>query len=267
VCLYFCFSFNLLILALQYFTPVYRIKMEWFANWFDSPYYHILYQNRNDEEAHFFMDNLLQHLRVPSHANVLDLACGKGRHSIHLNQQGLTVTGVDLSPQSIEHAKQFESDTLHFDVHDMRKVYRENAFDYICNLFTSFGYFDNEADNFAVMNAVNDGLKTEGTFVIDFMNAAKVERLMVAEEVKELSGISFHITKAIIDGFIVKTIAFEDQGKHYQFQEKVQLLKLNSFEKYLDATRLQIIDTFGNYALEEFNEVDSDRLIIIAKKA
>ena len=82
-------------------------KKEWFAEWFDTPYYHILYKNRDNHEARVFIKSLVDLLQLPEASSVLDLACGKGRHSITLNEFGYTVLGVDLSAQSIAHANQF----------------------------------------------------------------------------------------------------------------------------------------------------------------
>ena len=64
---------------------------EWFAEWFDTTYYHTLYKNRNDEEAEQFISKLLSFLNLKENASVLDLACGKGRHSVTLNKHDLTV--------------------------------------------------------------------------------------------------------------------------------------------------------------------------------
>src|SRR5690554_6600617 len=129
-------------------------KAEWFETWFDTPYYHILYQNRDFSEAEKFINNLLDYLKLPKDANCLDLACGKGRHSVFLNKKGLQVTGVDLSENSIQEAKPFENETLKFDTHDMREVYKKNTYDIVFNLFTSFGYFDSSEDNLKVLKSV-----------------------------------------------------------------------------------------------------------------
>ena len=71
------------------------IKKKWFQSWFDTSYYHTLYKHRDDKEAQMFMKNLVRHLEIDSDQHILDLACGKGRHSIFLNQLGFNVTGVD----------------------------------------------------------------------------------------------------------------------------------------------------------------------------
>jgi cyclopropane fatty-acyl-phospholipid synthase-like methyltransferase len=77
--------------------------MEWFKSWFDTKYYHILYKDRNDAEAQAFIDELAEKLHFQTDQTFLDLACGKGRHSVYLNKKGLDITGVDLSEESIEY--------------------------------------------------------------------------------------------------------------------------------------------------------------------
>lgn len=240
--------------------------VQWFENWFDSPYYHILYKQRNFSEAELFIDNLIDFLRPKSNARFLDLGCGKGRHSVYLGKKGYEVTGIDLSPASISSASGFSTENLQFYVHDMRKMFRMNYFDYVLNIFTSFGYFENENDDYAAISAVSQALKPEGVFVLDFMNAEKVVQNLIEHETKTIDGIEFNITRSIENNFIVKQIHFFDQDKEYKFQERVKALTLTDFKKYLDANKLKILHLRGNYNLEEFNPKTSDRLIIIAQK-
>lgn len=141
----------------------------WFSSWFDTPYYHILYKDRDDEEAGRFVQNLIRFLELKKGASILDLACGKGRHAMYLNELGYQVTGADLSKNSILCAKRFQNETLRFERHDMREPFGEK-FDAVFNLFTSFGYFDNKEDNLRTVNAIKENLKPNGFAVIDFMN-------------------------------------------------------------------------------------------------
>ena len=133
--------------------------MDWFSDWFDSKYYHILYTDRDNTEAEHFISNILDFLKPGKDQHILDLACGKGRHSKLLNDLGYRVTGVDLSENSIMQAKQFSNDRLIFDTHDMRDVYAENEFDFVLNLFTSFGYFNSSQENRRVVCAIEKQLK------------------------------------------------------------------------------------------------------------
>ena len=175
----------------------------WFTTWFDSPYYHILYKNRNEVEAQGFMDNITHYLNMPENGTILDLACGKGRHSIYLNKLGYQVTGVDLSENSIAIANQSSNDTLQFKTHDMREQLNEN-FDGVFNLFTSFGYFDTHEDNIKTLKAIKESINEYGFGVIDFFNTDYIIENLVAEETKEIDGITFNIKRTVENNKIIK---------------------------------------------------------------
>lgn len=243
------------------------MKEDWFKSWFNTAYYHILYKDRNNKEAANFIDALVDFLKVDTHAHILDLACGKGRHSVYLNKLGYQVTGVDLSKESINFAKQFECETLHFFTHDMRNEIKNISFSHVFNLFTSFGYFDNELENIKVLHSIEKMLIPEGVVVIDFMNSVKVLKNLIAEEKISKGGIDFHITKKYEGNHIYKHIQFSDNGETFNYTEKVQALTKENFIKLFNATKLQIIHTFGDSKLNEFDEKNSDRLILIAKKS
>ncbi|WP_298224958.1 class I SAM-dependent methyltransferase [Flavobacterium sp.] len=236
----------------------------WFASWFDSPYYHVLYKERNYREAQIFMDNLTHYLNLPEHAKVLDLACGKGRHSIYLNQLGFNVLGVDLSENSIAIANKNANDTLHFQVHDMREPFAEK-FDAIFNLFTSFGYFACDSDHLKTLIAIKESLSEYGFGVIDFMNVPNVLANLVPEETKTVDGIDFHIKRFHIDGYIYKEIDFDDQGIKHHFTEKVRAFTLQDFQDLMAEAGIYLLDIFGDYKLKKFHKTDSERLIMIFK--
>ena len=236
----------------------------WFTSWFDTPYYHILYKERNYREAQIFMDNLTHYLNLPEKAKVLDLACGKGRHSIYLNQLGFDVLGADLSENSIAEASKNTNETLHFKVHDMREPFEEK-YDAIFNLFTSFGYFENDEDNLTTLKAIKDSLSEYGFAVIDFMNVPQVLETLVPEETKTVEGIDFQIKRYLKDGHIYKEIDFEDKGQKFHFTEKVKALTLKDFEVLMEEAGIYLLDIFGDYKLKKFHKTDSERLIMIFK--
>lgn len=239
-------------------------KNTWFASWFDTPYYHILYKDRDYAEAQVFMDNITQYLNLPDDAKILDLACGKGRHSIYLNKLGYDVTGADLSENSIAEASKFANEKLHFEVHDMRMPF-EQKFDAIFNLFTSFGYFENDEDNLKTLQAIQESLSEYGFAVIDFMNVQHVIENLVPEEIKTVDNIDFHIRRYVKDGHIFKEIDFEDQGEKFHFVEKVQALTLQNFEEMMEEAGIYLLDTFGDYKLKKFYKNESERLIMVFK--
>jgi len=240
--------------------------MSWFANWFDSPYYHTLYKNRDEKEAQVFIDNLIDYLQIPKGSKLIDIACGKGRHAKYFNKKGMDVVGVDLSQNSINTAKKDENKNLQFSAHDMRENYQENAFDVVTNLFTSFGYFENNKDEQKAINAMANNLKKEGILIIDFMNAKKVIANLVLNEQKTINNIQFDITRQVKDGFILKDIRITDGKEQQQFQEKVKAITLADYSEFITNAGLKIIDIFGNYKLDNFDEEISDRLILICKK-
>jgi SAM-dependent methyltransferase len=219
-------------------------QSNWFASWFDTPYYHILYKDRNYREAQIFMDNLTHYLNLPEKAKVLDLACGKGRHSIYLNQLGFDVLGADLSENSIAEASKFDA---------------------VFNLFTSFGYFENDEDNLKTLVAIKDSLTEYGFAVIDFMNVNQVIANLVPTEVKTVDGIDFHIKRYVADNHIYKEIDFEDQGEKFHFTEKVKALTLEDFTQMMETAGIFLLDIFGDYKLKKFHKKDSERLIMIFK--
>jgi SAM-dependent methyltransferase len=237
---------------------------DWYTSWFDSPYYHILYKNRGNDEAKNFMENLMQYLNIPKNYKILDLACGKGRHSVYLNTIGYDVTGVDLSPHSIEYAKQFENDKLHFSVHDMSKPFSQQ-FDVILNLFTSIGYFENEEDNLNTIKAIKTDLKENGIAVIDFMNVDYVIEHLVPEEIKIVDGITFKLKRYVEKGNIIKDISFEAEGKTYNFKESVKAITLEDFKDMFFKANIHLLEVFGDYKLQRFDKFDSERLIMIFK--
>ena len=236
----------------------------WFTSWFDTTYYHLLYKDRDDHEAQLFMTHLTNFLNLPEHGTILDLACGKGRHAKFLNSLSYNVTGVDLSENSIAFANQFENDTLHFDVHDMRNSYPKQ-FDAVFNLFTSFGYFEDDTDNVKTLAAIQQRLNETGFGVIDFMNADFIIDNLVPEETKTVEHIDFYIKRYVKDGYIYKEIRFTDADEDYFFTEKVQAITLKDFERYFEQTNINLLAIFGDYKLNKFHSKTSERLILLFK--
>ena len=237
---------------------------KWYSSWFDTKYYHILYKNRNDEEAQLFMKHLTNYLNLPENGTILDLACGKGRHSVFLNSMDYTVTGVDLSENSIAYAKQFENENLKFEVHDMRTPFAQQ-FDAVFNLFTSFGYFENEQDNLNTLKSIQSSLNETGFGVIDFMNVNVVIDNLVPSETKTVDNITFHIKRFVKDGFINKEIKFTDEGQDFCYTESVRALTLQDFEAYFKQVGITLLEVYGDFKLGKFEKNNSNRLILLFK--
>ena len=243
-------------------------KATWFSTWFDSPYYHQLYASRDDQEAKHFIETLQAYLKIAPGAFVLDAACGKGRHAKMLQRHGMHVEGFDLSPSSIAEANRLANKQLHFFVHDLRVPLPKQAhYDVVFNFFTSFGYFDEPADNARAFQTFAGGLKPEGILVMDFLNPTYILANLVPEEVVKRGAIKFHIKRWEENGYLYKSISFEDQGKSYAFQEKVELISKDDFLAYAEQAGLTFINLAGDYSLAKFDEQKSPRMIFFwAKK-
>ena len=233
-------------------------------NWFDSPYYKLLYKNRNKKEAKLFIDNILKEISIKPHSKVLDLACGTGRHSIYLEKKGFNVVGIDKSEKNILAAKEKENKKLNFYKQEMTEDINMQ-FDAIFNFFTSFGYV-NHKYNYDTIENVSKNLKTDGLFIIDFLNQKNVRKNIVEREEKTIENINFNIHRYIENNFIFKKISFYHNQIKYNFVEKVMLLELKDFENYFYKNDLKIMNIYGDYQLSSFDINKSTRLILLSKK-
>jgi 2-polyprenyl-3-methyl-5-hydroxy-6-metoxy-1,4-benzoquinol methylase len=240
----------------------------WFKDWFNSPYYHLLYFNRDEQEAANFIDKLIQHLNPPAGSRMLDVACGKGRHSIHLAEKGFDVTGIDLSEDSIREALQYETNTLHFYRHDMRLPFWINYFNYAFNFFTSFGYFKTRREHDNGIRTIAQSIKSGGYFVMDYLNVHYAEDHLVHQFDKEVDGINFFITKWFDETHFYKKIAVEDEAleEPLVFTEKVSKFSLGDFTEMFAFQGLMIEEVFGDYNFGDYHVRKSPRLIMVARK-
>jgi len=104
--------------------------------------------------------------------SALDLGCGTGRFSIALAERGFSVTGVDRTKYLLDKARA-KARSMHVTVEwlqeDMRDFVRREAYDFILNMFSSFGYFDDRAEDAQVLANILESLRPGGVFLIDIM--------------------------------------------------------------------------------------------------
>jgi SAM-dependent methyltransferase len=244
------------------------VSQEWYRNWFNAPYYHLLYEERDEKEAAAFIDRLIDQLQPPPNARMLDIACGKGRHSIHLAAKGFQVTGIDISPQSILSAKEMSHEQLEFFIHDMRLPFRINYYDYAFNFFTSFGYFDTLREHQNALRSMAAAIRKGGYFILDYLNPFYTKKHLTPSEKIIRNHISFSITRSADDNYIYKRITVEDPAiaTPLKFMEKVANFSLDDFTQMFAVNNLTIISVLGNYQLEPFDPEESPRMILIAQK-
>jgi SAM-dependent methyltransferase len=242
-------------------------KQDWFENWFNSPWYPILYQHRDELEAAHFVESLMHHIPLSPGASILDLACGNGRHARFLHSLGHMVLGVDLSENAIQFAQKSEKPGLSFRVGDMRDAQGKEEFDLVLNLFTSFGYFNSEEDNLQMLRSVRESLKKGGLFLLDFMNTTKVLKNLVPENQVIREGITFHLKRWLESGFIMKSITFNVGNTEHEYFERVQAIRKEDFFNYFKKCKMEVLLLSGDYALGPFDEENSDRMLFLVRKS
>jgi SAM-dependent methyltransferase len=246
--------------APQFTTP------PWYETWFDSRLYHSLYACRDTTEAAAFVDRLMEQRPLLSGSSVLDLGCGAGRHARQLAAHGYRVLGVDLSGESIRAARQYEKRGLCFRRQDMRLPFGVNAFSAVFNLFTSFGYFDNPADDLAVVENIARALEPGGWLVLDYLNARVAERSLCPSEVVTREGIVFQIARWSDPNHLFKRIECREGSSSHVFIERVRKLTREDFRFMFDLCGLNLEITYGDYQLAAFDADTSPRLVLIAQK-
>ncbi len=241
---------------------------EWFRLWFNSPYYHLLYENRNDEEAIASINNFIEFLEMPTASLILDAACGRGRHSKAFAAKGFNVTGIDLSVESIIEAKKYERDNLHFFVHDLRLPFWINYFNYAFNFFTSFGYFKTMREHNDAIRTIAQSLKLNGVFVIDYLNTHYLENSLVEHEEKKAGNVLFKMDRWLAEDKLYKRIQIKDDEKNISetYTEEVRKFSLVDFTDMLSHQGMIIENVFGDYTFEPYDVKESPRMIMIARK-
>jgi SAM-dependent methyltransferase len=241
---------------------------EWYRDWFNSVYYHKLYFQRDEAEAQGFILKLIEHLKPTAGGRMLDVACGRGRHSRFLASKGFDVTGIDISFDSIAYAKQFETATLQFYQHDMRLPCWVNYFDYAFNFFTSFGYFNTRREHDDAVRTIAQSLKPNGILLFDYLNVHYIEERLVHNEVKTVDETEYEIHRWHDENFFYKRIVVKDASliNPIDYTEKVAKLSLGDFTDMLAFQKMQVVEVFGDYRLNAYDVRKTPRLIVIAQK-
>jgi SAM-dependent methyltransferase len=238
-------------------------EADWFEQWFGEDYLHI-YQHRDETEAERAIELIATNLAGRRIDTVLDLACGTGRHTRVLRERWWTV-GLDLSMSLLKIARKESGDGPYVRA-DMRELpFADASFDLVVNLFTSFGYFDDDSEHVRVLGCVSAAMKHGGTLVIDFLNASQVRRDLVPYDERIENGITIEQRRAISadDRFVEKRITLRESGKEYI--ERVRLLSPRDLQKMLSVAGFKVAKLFGDYAGGDWSE-HSPRTILFASR-
>jgi SAM-dependent methyltransferase len=243
--------------------------MYWWQKFFDEHYLRVY--KELEKETSREVEAIIRMMDLKPKAKILDLCCGYGRHSIELVQRGFQVTGYDLSDFFIEKAKKDSVDSgveVEFVKGDMRKLPFDKEFDAVVNIFTSFGFFDKESDDFKVTKGVSRALKKGGLFLLDLKNREYLIRNFQRRRWRQQEDFIM-LEDNFFDLFtsrweLTRTLIFENGRKKensfslrmYSFTEILNLLKKSGF----------ILESvYGDFDFREYS-LDSPRMILISRK-
>ena len=242
-------------------------EVEWFECWFESEHYLNLYSHRDRGEALGFISFLRQELNLPPGARILDLGCGPGRHSVTFASEGFDVTGFDLSNRLLTTARSemvSEGVKLSLVRGDIRSLPFKRGFDLVLSIFTSWGYFHDDEENFSALTGAFSLRKSGGHFVLDVLNPEYLKSHLVSSGTFERNGVVYDILREISGNRVVKSIRFESNNERQYFQESVRMYEPSEIISVLESAGATKISLFGDYSGSKFNEISSQRLICIA---
>lgn len=237
----------------------------WYVKSFQSDYLRI-YSHRTDEAAKMEIEAITALLSMTPKRKVLDLCCGNGRHSRQLDAKGFKVTGIDLSTVLLEEARRLSSPSITYIESDVRNIRFDNEFDYVLNLFTSFGYFEQLDENVKVFRSIYRALKKAGTFLVDFLNPGHVKKHLVPYSEREVDGLHI-IEKRTIDGNkVIKNIEVIEGDERRQYEERVNLFTYSEMRNMITQSGLTVDHVYGSLEREPYDENESARMIIVGHK-
>lgn len=242
---------------------------DWFKDWFNSPEYLQVYKHRDEDEAEQHIEFILSNVETYAGYRVLDMACGAGRHAILLAKKGLIVTALDLSENLLSLAKRTADDEnlkiefIHSDIRDFRTILN---FDLIVNLFTSFGYFESDQENFSILKKAYDLALPGGYFVLDFFNSDYLTNNLSEFTEERIGDAIIYQYREIKNKRVDKKIVISKNGDLKSFQESVRMFTKYEIESELTKIGFDIYKTFGDFFGNKFEQFASPRLIIICRK-
>lgn len=245
------------------------MENDWFKDWFSSEEYNLVYSHRDVNDAKKIIDLIISTLNLKTNHFLLDAPCGSGRHMQYLASLGFNVVGFDLSMPFLLQAKKnlsnINSEPLLFRS-DIRSLRLKRKFDCILNLFTSFGYFLDDDENFAFPKNAYDLLNINGYFVLDYINKNYLTQNLKAFSSKEISGLKVEEVREISQDRVIKTIKISQGSKSKLFYESVKLYSKDFILERMRSFGYSLILLFGDYEGNSFNEETSERLIMIFQK-
>jgi len=240
----------------------------WYVESFGREYLD-LYPSRDEAEAQRDIAAIQSLIAPPRDAPLLDLGCGAGRHLLALREAGFTdLTGLDLSTDLLEvAARRLEGAGVALIHADMRRIPDGRPFTTILSLFTSFGYFQEDTENRAVLIGLRRALAPGGTVLIDTLNPTYVIDHLVRHEETVRSGRTVRIERFLDSSrerVNKRTAVLEPDGSTKTYEESVRMYSRRDFVEMLRAAGFGAIEVYGSLSGER-HERGSERLILVAR--
>jgi len=245
-------------------------KHQWYINIFDDmdTDWEAIVDVRDSQKEAGFIEGLVSKKGI-----ALDLCCGTGRHSIALRKRRWNIIGLDLSKNLLAIAKQRMKDAdAKFPLvrADMRHFpFKNEAFDAIINMFTSFGYLPSESEDVKSLLEVHRTLKKNGRFLLDLANRDHIVRNFRERDWAEFEPF-YLLERRSLDMKNSKLIGYwtliqKGTGEIRELQHEVRMYTLARIEQLLIEAGLSIKELYGGYENQEFN-LESSRMIMLAQK-
>jgi SAM-dependent methyltransferase len=246
---------------------------EWFEDWFNHSLYLKVYQHRDTAEAALCVDTILGITGCGDahhQSAVLDIACGAGRHALEFARRGLQVSANDLSMFLLgtaeDEARKAEL-AIRFSGFDMRYIRLDCQFDLIVQLFSSFGYFETDEEDKAVIRNVSKMLLDSGWYVLDLINPVYLKKGFIPNTTRSVESLSITEERSLSDRKVSKKITISDQlGETLSFTESVRLYSKAEISALLESEGMEIIRTAGDYQGSDFEESSSPRMLLFVRK-
>lgn len=240
-------------------------ESEWYAEAF-GPLYPAVYAHRTVEAAGPEAAFAAKCLGLHSGDRVLDLACGKGRHMVHLLAHTPNVVGLDYSADLLKIARGRVVPGARLVRADMRAIPFSCCFDAVTSFFTSFGYFDSDAENEAVLHALGGLLRSGGRVYIDHANKAHLEMTLVAESTRTAGPYTITERRQILGNRVNKATVVTEHGEPaVEWWESVRLYEPEEFKVLLDAADIVVDAFYGDFTGAPL-EPESPRMILVGHK-
>ena len=203
---------------------------------------------------------------------VLDLCCGTGRHSVPLARAGLEVTGLDLSEEYLAQARSAAREAgvkVRFMQGDMREIPFVEEFDAVVNMFTAFGYFDDDADDQRVIYGAAAALKSGGRLLLDLLNRDWVAANYVRSETREGRDGTVYAEQRAFDpvagrNHVEFTITSPD-GAERRVSHHIRLYVVTEISRRFDRAGLALERSYGGYDGKPLS-VETRRMILATRK-